>query len=155
MAPKPGKWFGRLANRIGRIFTGRQPEAPPTYYEPEPEPTPVPLGGQLYDYDEEPYEDQLPYEEVYEDEGPYVEEPVSTDFLDWEPEDDDVTLLDANNEVIGSMSKETWFDELLEGKEYIQQTYGYSHEDLIAALERAGQWDAEDWRQWRELYDQI
>lgn len=143
-------WYRRLANAAGRLLNraGRQPGLPaPPIYAPSPPPQePIdydePLGGQ-WDYGEE---------EVYPPDEPPYEPPQGGLWDDWEPEDV-IDLYDANYQYIGSHTKEDWFEILLQDRATVEGDYGYSNLDIIDALEHAGEWDQEDWREWRELYD--
>lgn len=135
MPPPRRSWFRGLASAVWRTVSGRQPSrpAPEPEYPPPDYPRPprdYPGGGG--GYDEPP------------DYGPPPEEP-----WDWEPE---IDLYDANNVFIGSNTKEEWMQELLEPKEVLLVTYGYSNLDIIDALIELGEWDDYDWEWWREHY---
>lgn len=50
-----------------------------------------------------------------------------------------ITLYDADSNEIGSNTKEDWMQELLEPKEVLLVTYGYSNLDIINALIEIGE----------------
>lgn len=124
-------WYDRLTNAVQRIATSIGRTLAGTGG-----PQPIPDYGE-----EEPEEEPIVWEDPYDEEyGRFGEE---------------IELLDALGEPIGSHTKEEWFQELLKPQEELLYEYGYGNIDLIYALQEAGYWDDYDWETWRELYDSL
>lgn len=127
--------FKSGVSRLNNAIRGEGVGAPPLFQLPyEPPSFPAEPGGGYGDII------YTPPEETYDE------------FPDWFG--NEITIENAYSEPF-SHTKEEWFSEVLESKEYLLDKYGLDNLEIIFSLEDAGYWDDDDWDEWRSLYDSV
>jgi|SRR5215831_3777100 len=131
-------WFDRLSSGLSRILgtiAGESEEEADEVFDPRyEEPIDSDFGAADYPIEEEP---DIFGEPEYDD---YGEEEISLYYID--------------GTVMDTMTQEQWKETLIDMDKYELAYYygGRTHLDIIDELIALGEWDAEDWREFREAY---